>query len=117
MRRRLSGICIITIMMIAAFSYFSIENKYTYTLTNENGEYKSEEVKPLFNVIKVRGDRDTSVTFIDSETGKEYTIGYITHGMTERITLDRGKWYKVTGSGSLTISPVNVRIEDSKEGN
>ena len=42
---------------------------------------------------------------------KQYTIGYITHGMSETIQLEKGKWYSVEGAGELTIRPVNVRIE------
>ena len=38
-------------------------------------------------------------------------IGYITHGMSETIQLEKGKWYSVEGAGELTIRPVNVRIE------
>lgn len=46
-----------------------------------------------------------------AETGKQYIIGYITHGMTEKIKLEKNKWYKVEGEGNLTMSPVNVRVE------
>ena len=45
------------------------------------------------------------------ESRKQYTIGYITHGMSETIQLEKGKWYSVEGAGELTIRPVNVRIE------
>ena len=54
---------------------------------------------------------DTDVVFTDVETGEKYTIGYITHGMTEKIKLERGRWYSVAGSGNLTVKPINVRVE------
>ena len=34
-----------------------------------------------------------------------------TQGVTERIKLERGKWYKVVGRGNLTLNPVNIRVE------
>jgi hypothetical protein len=51
------------------------------------------------------------VVFTDVETGEKYRIGYITQGVTERIKLERGKWYKVAGGGNLTLNPVNIRVE------
>ena len=56
-------------------------------------------------------DCDTDVVFTDVETGEKYKIGYITQGVTERIKLERGKWYKVVGRGNLTLNPVNIRVE------
>ena len=50
-------------------------------------------------------------THRDVETGEKYRIGYITQGVTERIKLERGKWYKVAGGGNLTLNPVNIRVE------
>ena len=49
--------------------------------------------------------------FTDIETGEQYIIGYITHGITEKIRLERGKWYKVEGAGNLRLRPINVRVE------
>ena len=54
---------------------------------------------------------DTDVVFTDTESGEQYTIGYITQGVSETIQLERGKWYRVEGAGELTMRPVNVRIE------
>ena len=48
------------------------------------------------------------MVFTDVETGEKYRIGYITQGVTERIKLERGKWYKVVGRGNLTLNPVNM---------
>lgn len=68
-------------------------------------------IQPINNKIKVSGNADTDVIFTDIESRKQYTIGYITHGMSETIQLEKGKWYSVEGAGELTIRPVNVRIE------
>ena len=61
--------------------------------------------------VKVSGDSDTDVVFTDTETGEQYIIGYITHGVTEKINLEKDKWYKVEGRGNLTLYPVNIRVE------
>ncbi|MDE8705357.1 hypothetical protein PZH31_06595 [[Ruminococcus] torques] len=77
----------------------------------ERNGYKNELIQPINNKIKVSGNADTDVIFTDIESRKQYTIGYITHGMSETIQLEKGKWYSVEGAGELTIRPVNVRIE------
>ena len=102
---------VIVILLIGLGVYFHIQSKHTFTLSNGEGATKSEEIQPLVGMIKVRGDRDTNVVFKDVETGEEYLIGYITHGITETIKLEKGKWYTVAGAGNLVIGPVNVRIE------
>ena len=91
--------------------YYFIQNKHTFTLANEEGTIKSEQIQPIFGTVKVRGDRDTNVVFTDVETGEEYVIGYITHGVSDTIKLEKGKWYTVAGNGTLVVRPVNVRIE------
>ena len=85
--------------------------QHTITLSNGEGTIKAEQIQPLRGTVKVSGDCDTDVVFTDVETGKQYIIGYITHGMTEKIKLEKNKWYKVEGEGNLTMSPVNVRVE------
>lgn len=72
---------------------------------------KSEQIQPLFGTVKVSGDCDTDVVFTDMETGEKYVVGYITSGVSEKIKLEKGKWYTVAGGGNLVISPVNVRVE------
>ena len=104
-------ICTITFFLLIVFVYFGIQNRYTFTLTNEDGITKSEQIQPLFGIVKVSGDCDTDVVFTDVETEKEYVIGYITHGMSETIKLEKGKWYTVKGRGNLVLRPVNIRIE------
>lgn len=71
----------------------------------------TEEIQPILNTVKVSGDSDTSVIFTDVETNEQYMVGYITHGVTEKIKLKKGSWYKVEGRGKITLYPVKVRIE------
>ncbi len=85
--------------------YKNFENSNTITISG------SEEIQPILSTIKVSGDSDTSVVFIDVKTGEEYVVGYITHGMSEKIKLKKGSWYKVEGNGKITLYPVKVRIE------
>ena len=99
------------IFLVGIAVYFNIQNKHTFTLANEDGITKSEQIQPLLGTVTVRGDRDTDVVFTDVETGEEYVIGYITHGITETIQLQKGQWYTVKGRGTLVLGPVNVRIE------
>ena len=93
-------------------TYAGIQRTHTFTLKERNGtSLKEEQIQPVFGEVKVSGDCDTDVVFTDVETGKTYTIGYITSGVSEKIKLQRGKWYAVEGAGKLTMNPVNDRIE------
>lgn len=109
MKTRRFALCLATVFLVAI--YINIQRSHTFTLSNDEGTIKTEQIQPLWEIVKVSGDRDTDVVFTDVETGKQYTIGYITHGVTEKIKLERNKWYKVEGGGNLTLCPVNVRIE------
>lgn len=104
--------CLIAVCLIAVVVYVGVQKAHTFTLSTEDGTaMKSEQIQPLFGTVRVSGDSDTSVVFTDIETGETYTIGYITHGLSEKIKLQKGKWYTVEGAGNLTIKPVNVRVE------
>jgi len=109
MKTRRFALCLATVFLVAI--YINIQRSHTFTLSNDEGTIKTEQIQPLWEIVKVSGDRDTDVVFTDVETGKQYTIGYITHGITEKIKLESNKWYKVEGGGNLTLCPVNVRIE------
>jgi len=104
--KRMIGIAIPMALIITGISYNGYIRMHTFTLS---GEVVKNE--PINNKIKVSGNADTDVIFTDIESRKQYTIGYITHGMSETIQLEKGKWYSVEGAGELTIRPVNVRIE------
>ena len=110
-RKRWLILSAIAIFVVAAFFYTNFEKKHTFALINDEGIIKSEQIQPLFGTVKVSGDHDTDVVFTDIETGEKYVVGYITSGVSEKIKLEKGKWYTVAGIGNLVISPVNVRIE------
>ena len=101
-------LCVAVVFLAGILAYSAIQRKHTFTLSNEDGGVKAEQIQPT---VRVSGDSDTDVVFTDVETGEKYTIGYITHGMTEKIKLERGRWYSVAGSGNLTVKPINVRVE------
>lgn len=109
MKTRRFALCLATVFLVAI--YINIQRSHTFTLSNDEGTIKTEQIQPLWEIVKVSGDRDTDVVFTDVETGKQYTIGYITHDITEKTKLESNKWYKVEGGGNLTLCPVNVRIE------
>lgn len=109
MKTRKFALCLAAVFLVAI--YINIQRSHTFTLSNDEGTIKTEQIQPLWEIVKVSGDHDTDVVFTDVETGKQYTIGYITHGITEKIKLESNKWYKVEGGGNLTLCPVNVRIE------
>ena len=104
-------LCVAVVFLAGILIYSAMQRKHTFTLSNGEGSVKAEQIQPLFGTVKVSGDKDTDVVFTDVETGEQYTIGYITHGMTEKINLEMGKWYRVEGGGNLTVKPVNVRVE------
>lgn len=104
-------LCAIVAFLILLLVCSIIQKKHTITLSNGEGTIKAEQIQPLWGTVKVSGDCDTEVVFTDVETGEKYRIGYITQGVTERIKLERGKWYKVAGGGNLTLNPVNIRVE------
>ena len=101
----------ILIVILGIYGWTTFVSIHTFTLISEDKGIKSEEIQPLFSTVKVSGDCDTNVTFVDVLTNEEYEIGYITHGVSESIRLTKGKWYKVSGRGNLEISLVHVRIE------
>lgn len=111
MKKRQLILCITAILTVAIFLQIGIQRKYTFTLAGSDGVLKSEQIQPLFGTVKVSGDCDTGVSFTDVETGERYEIGYITSGISEKIRLEKGRWYTVEGVGNLTIGPVHVRIE------
>ena len=104
--------CLIAVCVIAVVVYAGAQKAHTFTLSTEDGTaMKSEQIQPLFGTVRVSGDSGASVIFTDVETGETYTIGYITHGLSEKIKLQKGKWYTVEGAGNLTIRPIRVRVE------
>ena len=87
-----------------------VQKAHTVTLASGESTEKAEQIRPLWATVTVSGDCDTDVIFTDVETGKRYIVGYITHGVSEKIRLEKGKWYTVKGAGNLTLCPVMVRV-------
>ena len=99
------------LMLVIAFAVVStIYGAHTFTLSG-TGDVKSEQIQPVKAIVEVTSTMDTDVVFTDVETGKEYTLGYVTPGMGGKIKLEVGKWYTVEGAGEITLKPVNLRIE------
>ena len=109
MKTRRFALCLATVFLVAI--YINIQRSHTFTLAGEEGTITTVPIQPLWGPVKWRCACDTDVVFTDVETGEKYRIGYITQGVTERIKLERGKWYKVAGGGNLTLNPVNIRVE------
>ena len=98
-------IILLVLIVGSVLFYRYFENSNTITISG------TEEIQPILNTVKVSGDSDTSVIFTDVETNEQYVVGYITHGVTEKIKLKKGSWYKVEGRGKITLYPVIVRVE------
>ena len=98
-------IILIVLIVGSVLFYRYFENSDTITISG------SEEIQPILGTVKVSGDSDTSVVFTDVYTNEQYVVGYITHGVTEKIKLKKGSWYKVEGRGKITLYPVIVRVE------
>ena len=109
-RKRWPILCAIALFAVAILVYANFQKKHTFALANDEGMIKSEQIQPLFGTVKVSGDCDTDVVFTDMETGEKYVVGYITSGVSEKIKLEKGKWYTVAGRGNLVISPVKQRF-------
>ena len=98
---------IILLVLIVGGILFYVNFKNSNTITISG----TEEIQPILNTVKVSGDSDTSVVFTDVDTNEQYVVGYITHGVTEKIKLKKGSWYKVEARGKITLYPVIVRVE------
>ena len=108
MKTRKFALCLAAVFLVAI--YINIQRSHTFTLSDDEGTIKTEQIQPLWGTVKVSGDCDTDVVFTDVETGEKYKIGYITQGVTERIKLERGKWYKVVGRGNLTLKALEAQL-------
>ena len=101
--------CAAAVLAVVAFGYIALQIRYTFTLSENKNGIRAEQVQPLLGTVKVSSDCDTDVVFTDMETGERYAIGYLTPGMSEKIALEKGSWYRVEGGGNLKIGPVRVR--------
>lgn len=102
--------CAAVLLLALVLVCFGVQKTHTFTLTNQAGAEKAEQIQPLWGTVRVSGDCDTDVVFTDVQTGEQYIVGYITHGVSEKIKLKKGRWYTVRGAGNLTLCPVTVRV-------
>lgn len=104
-------LCAVAVLLAVVLGYATLQNRYTFTLSEGENGIKTEQIQPVFGTVEVHSDCDTDVVFTDVETGQRYTIGYITSGVSEKIQLEKNSWYRVEGGGNLTIGPVHVRVD------
>ena len=67
MKTRRFALCLATVFLVAI--YINIQRSHTFTLSNDEGTIKTEQIQPLWGTVKVSGDCDTEVVFTDVETG------------------------------------------------
>ena len=84
MKRKWLIPCLIVVIVIAILFYTGIQRTHTFTLAERNGvAFKSEQIQPLFETIRVSGDCDTDVIFTDIETGETYTVAVLWNELPE----------------------------------
>ena len=49
-------LCTIAIFVVAILFYTNFQKEHTFTLANNGGIIKSEQIQPLFGTVKVSGD-------------------------------------------------------------
>lgn len=96
-------VIIIPLLLLSFYVYCN--RKYTHIIKSQDKVF----IQPVFNTIRVSSNCDTAITFVDVETKEEYHIGYLTHGMSDTITLEKGKWYKVNGNGETKIRFIKLK--------
>lgn len=99
----------LVVILILGIGYTRYIKLHTFTLSGD------EEIQSITGTVKVTSPVDTSVIFVDVETGHNYSIPYITSNGSEKIKLEKGKWYSIEDGRGLKVSPVNLRIEDCKQ--
>ena len=112
--KRISIIVVVAGMTLSGI-WQLLRTEYTFTLTENtfaDSNLKTEQIQPITGRITVSGTHDTDVTFTDVETGEQYYIGYITHGLSTSTALKKGRWYHVHGAGDLTIYMIRIRNEE-----
>lgn len=91
MKAKCFALCAVILLLAGSLSRVGIQKAHMAILADDAGAEKSKLIQPLWETVKVSGDCDTNVIFTDVETGKQYTIGYFTHGVSETIRLEKGK--------------------------
>lgn len=100
------------IFLSLIFLYKSYLAKHSFVIkANDGKNIGTVEISPVFSKIKVGSKKDTNVVFVESKSGEEIEIPYLTNGVYEKIKLKNGHWYKIKASEDIEIIGVNVRIE------
>ena len=73
MKTRKFALCLAAVFLVMI--YINIQRNHTFTLSDDEGTIKTEQIQPLWGTVKVSGDCDTEVVFTDVETGEKYRIG------------------------------------------
>ena len=85
----------LTMLLLSGVIGYDFSRSHTAVLRDNpwaNSYLKAEEIQPVFGTITISGTQDTEVWITEAEgSGRRFKIGYITPGMTEKITLDKGK--------------------------
>ena len=61
MKTRKFALCLAAVFLVAI--YINIQRSHTFTLSNDEGNIKTEQIQPLWGTVKVSGDCDTEVVF------------------------------------------------------
>ncbi len=105
---------ILALGILTVCGCYRFRETHTFILTDEpaaDSYLKSEQIQPVFGSVTVWSTQDTDVRFTDAEDPDiEFHTGYLTSGMTEKIRLEKGRWYIVHGAGNIRIRMVNVRV-------
>ena len=59
MKTRRFALCLAAVFLVAI--YINIQRSHTFTLSNDEGTIKTEQIQPLWGTVKVSGDSDTDV--------------------------------------------------------
>ena len=113
-KKSLVILIVLAVIILLWASYSQYRRAHTFTLSDEvtaDSNLKSEQIQPVLGTVRVWGTQDTDVWFTDVDNPEEsFQIGYITHGVSEKIKLEKGRWYTVHGSGEITVQMINVRV-------
>ena len=105
-KRKNMVIRFVTVFLFLLLAWLWFEKSHTHYLSDVRDAWiKSEQIQPITGSVTVSGTVDTDVVFTEVVSGERYKIDYITPGMSEKIRLERGKWYQVAGGGTLTVGP------------
>ena len=64
-------VCAAVLLLALVLVCFGVQKAHTFTLTNQAGTEKAEQIQPLWGTVRVSGDCDTDVVFTDAETGEQ----------------------------------------------